>query len=251
MFDKEARMPITNSESKTRIDEIADGIYRISTPVAPNPELPPGFSFNQFLIDDEQPLLFHTGPRRMFPLVREAVASVIALERLSFVGFSHHEADEDGSLTEWLALAPNARPLCSRVAAMIATSDVTDRPIQALGDGETLELGRHRVHWFDAPHVPHGWENGFLGEATTRTLLCGDLFTQAGADNPPVTESEILGPSEAMRGMMDYYAHAPATRATLERLAAFEPRLLACMHGSAFRGDGAAQLRGLADVLGG
>jgi len=244
-------VPITNSESKTRIDEIADGIYRISTPVPPSPDLPPGFSFNQFLIVDDRPLLFHTGMRALFPLVREAVATVIAPERLSFVGFSHHEADENGSLADWLAIAPNARPVCSRVAAMVGSAGVADRPVQALADGESLALGRRSVLWFDAPHVPHGWDCGFIGESTTKTLFCGDLFTQAGADHPPVTESEILGPSEGMRGMMDYFAHGPNTRPTLERLAAFEPRLLACMHGTSFRGDGAAHLRGLAAALGG
>ncbi|HKY41090.1 MAG TPA: hypothetical protein VJN18_34390 [Polyangiaceae bacterium] len=126
---------------------------------------------------------------------------------------------------------------------------MTDRPARALASGQTLALGRYNVLWFDAPHVPHGWDCGFLAETTTRTLFCGDLFTQAGAENPSITESEILGPSEAMRGTMDYYAHAPTTRQTLERLAAFEPRLLACMHGSTFSGDGAAQLRGLAAAL--
>jgi flavorubredoxin len=241
-------MPITNSETNTRIDEIADGIYRISTPVPPSPELPPGFSFNQFLIAGDRPLLFHTGPRKMFPLVRQAVASVIAPERLGFIGFSHHEADEDGSLAEWLALAPNARPVSGRIGTMLGAQEV-DRPFQTLTDGETLALGRHSVRWFDAPHVPHGWDCGYLAETSTRTLFCSDLFTQAGADNPPLTESEVLGPSEAIRGMMEYYARGPGTRPTLERLAAFEPQLLACMHGSAFRGDGAGHLRGLARAL--
>jgi hypothetical protein len=132
---------------------------------------------------------------------------------------------------------------------MVFASDVTDRTPRALGDGETLSLGKKSVRWFDAPHVPHAWECGFIGETTTKTLLCGDLFTQAGADNPPVTESEVLGPSEMMRKMMDYFAHGPNTRAAIERMAAFEPRLLACMHGSAYRGDGASHLRALADAL--
>lgn len=242
-------MPITNSETKTRIDEIADGIYRVSTPVPPNPDLPPGFSFNQFLIVDDEPLLFHTGPKRLFPLTREALATVIAPQSLRYIAFSHVEGDESGSLAEWLETAPHAGPVCSKVGAMIFANDATDRPTRALADGEVLSLGKKSVRWFDAPHVPHGWECGFIGETTTKTLLCGDLFTQAGADNPPVTESEILGPSEAMRKMMDYFAHSPHTRATLERLAAFEPRLLACMHGSSYRGDGAQHLRALATSL--
>jgi flavorubredoxin len=245
-------MPITNSESNTRIDEIADKIYRISVPVPPGPDMPPGFSFNQFLIDDDAPLLFHTGPQWAFPLVREAVAAVLPPERIRFVGFSHGEPDENGSLAQWLETAPGSQAVCSRIAAMITNGDMGGgRPVRALSDGETLELGRRSVRWFDAPHVPHGWDCGFLGELTTRTLLCGDLFTQPGAELPPVTESEILGPSEAMRNMMDYFAHGPNTPSTLERLAAFEPRLLACMHGSSFRGDGAAQLRALAAALAG
>lgn len=242
-------MPIVNSESGTRIDEIADGIYRVSTPVPPNPALSPGFTFNQFLIADEEPLLFHTGLRRAFPLVREAISRVMAPESLRFIAFSHLEADESGSLLQWLETAPNAVPVCSRVAAMVSVEDASDRAPRALADGDTLTLGCHVVRWFDAPHVPHGWDCGFLAEMSTRTLFCGDLFTQFGAEHPAVTESEIVGPSEAMRKMMDYFSHSPETRATLERLATFEPRLLACMHGTSYSGDGAAHLRALADAL--
>lgn len=242
-------MTITNSTTGTRIDEIAPRIYRISTPVPPNPALPTGFSFNQFLIAAEEPLLFHAGPRKLFPFVSEAVRAVLPPERLRYVGFSHVEADESGALPEWLALAPHAVPLCGQVGNMIFASDVTDRPARAMAHGEQLEIGGHVVTWFDAPHVPHGWECGFLGEVTTRTLLCGDLFTQAGATQPPLTESDILGPSEAMRASMDYFSHGRDTRAHLERLAAFEPRVLACMHGSSYRGDGGALLRALIAAL--
>src|SRR5688572_11375973 len=154
-------MPITNPETGTRIDEVADGIYRVSTPVPPSPALPPGFSFNQFLIVDEEPLLFHTGLRKMFPMVREAVAHVLPPERLRFVAFSHVEADENGALTEWLETAPHAAVVCSRVAAMVSVGDETDRTVRALSDGESLSLGRHTVSWFDAPHVPHAWDCGF------------------------------------------------------------------------------------------
>jgi flavorubredoxin len=242
-------MPVTNSQTGTRIDEIAPRIYRISVPIPPSPELPLGFSFNQFLIAADEPLLFHTGPRKMFPLVREAVAWVIPPESLRYVGFSHVEGDESGALAEWLAIAPRAEPVCSRLAAMIYTNDATDRKVRALADGESLELGSQTVTWFDAPHVPHGWECGYLGEATTRTLFCGDLFTQAGASNPPLTEQDIIGPSEGMRSVMDYYSHSPDTRRHLEKLAAFEPRVLACMHGSAYAGDGRAALLALATAL--
>jgi flavorubredoxin len=237
---------ITNAQSGTRIDEITSGIYRISTPVK---EFPGGFSFNQYLLTDEEPLLFHSGPRRMSPLVREAIAAVMPVETLRWVGLSHFEADECGGLNDLLALAPQARPLCSRVAAMVSVDDFADRPARALDDGEVLDLGKARVRWLDAPHLPHGWDCGYLFEETTGTLLCGDLFTQPGADNPPVTEGDILGPSEAMRGGMDYFAHSIGSRALFEKVAATRPRTLACMHGSAWKGDGQRLLLELADAV--
>ena len=241
-------MTITNTQSGTNVHEIADGIHRINTPLPPG-IVPGGFSFNQYLIVDDEPLLFHTGPRRFFPLVREAVASVMPVERLRYVSFSHFEADECGSLNEWLAVAPQAVPLCGQIAAMTSVGDIADRPPRALSDGETVSLGKHTVQWFDTPHLPHAWECGFLMEPYTRTFLCGDLFTQGGADLPPLTESDILGPSEAFRQKLDYYSHTKNGRVLLERLAAAEPTTLACMHGSAWRGDGAALLRQLADSL--
>lgn len=242
-------MTITNSETGTRIDEISRGIYRISTPVRPNPGMPAGFSFSQILIAAEQPLLFHTGPKRLFGLVRDAVSRVLPPESLRYIGFSHCEADEAGSLGEWLDLAPQAQALCSQVGAMIFASDVRDRPVKAMTHAERLELGGHEVTWFDAPHVPHGWDCGFLGELTTRTLLCGDLFTQLGDQNSPLTQQDIVGPSEAARAAFDYYSLGPNTRPVLENLAAFEPRTLACMHGSCFSGDGRRALLDLAQAL--
>ena len=241
---------ITNAGSGTSIHEIAPDIYRISTPVPPK-TVPGGFTFNQYLVLDEAPLLFHTGLRRMFPFVKEAIARVMPVERLRYVAFSHFEADECGALNEFLAAAPLATPVCGQIAAMVSVNDVADRPARALADGEQLGLGKHSVRWFDSPHVPHAWECGFMFETTTAALLCGDLFTQGGADHPPVVESDILDPSEAMRKAMDYYAHAPSTQAVLDRLAAMNPTTLACMHGSAWRGDGAALLRALADRLAG
>ena len=239
---------ITNTETRTAIDEIADGIHRIHTPV----ELPGGqrFSFNQYLLVDDEPLLFHTGPRRMFALVREAIAAVMPVERLRHVAFSHTEADECGSLNDWLAAAPHAAPLCSSIAAMVSIGDLADRPPRALADGETLLLGRHTVQWFDTPHVPHGWDCGLLMDTTSGTFFCGDLFTQGGDGDTALTESDILGPSEAFRAPLDYFAHAPQTVATLERLAREQPRTLACMHGSAWQGDGGALLRHLAEAVG-
>lgn len=236
---------ITDPETGTNVHEIADGIYRISTPVP----VPGGFSFNQYLVLDDEPLLFHTGPRRLFPSVRSAIASVVPVDRLAWIGLSHFEADECGALNELLAAAPRATPVCSRIAAMTSVDDVADRPARALADGETLVLGRHRLRWLDTPHVPHAWECGLLLDETTRTFLCGDLFTQGGRGETPLTEADILGPSEAFRAPLDYFAHAPTTGAVLERLAREAPTTLACMHGSAWRGDGAALLRALAAAL--
>ena len=239
-------MAITNAQSGTNVHEVAEGIYRINTPVAI-----PGagvFSFNQYLIAGDEPLIFHTGPRRMFARVREAVASVMPVEKLRYIAFSHVEADECGSLNEWLSAAPQASPLCGTVAAMVSINDLADRPPRALVDGETLSLGKHSVRWFDAPHLPHGWECGYLMEDSTKTLLCGDLFTQGGSDLPALTESDILGPSESFRQAMDYFSHSKHAGQLLEKLASAEPATLACMHGSAWRGDGAGLLRALADV---
>ena len=241
-------MVVTNKQSGTNVHEVADGIYRINTPVVMEGG-PGGFSFNQFLIVDDAPLLFHTGPRKMFPLVREAVASVLPVERLRYIGLSHVEADECGSLNEWLAVAPQSAPLCGKIAALVSIDDIADRPARALADGEMLSLGKHSVRWFDTPHLPHAWECGFLMEDRTRTLLCGDLFTQPGAEHPATTESDILGPSEAFRHAMDYYSHTKNGQAMLERLAAAEPTTLACMHGSTWKGDGAKLLRALGDAL--
>ncbi|MBK6004749.1 MBL fold metallo-hydrolase [Ramlibacter ginsenosidimutans] len=240
---------ITDATSRTNIHEIADGIYRINTPI----DLPngAGFSFNQYLLVDDEPLLFHTGPRKLFGAVRDAMAAVMPVRRLRYVGFSHFEADECGSLNEWLAIAPEAVPLCGRVGALISITDVADRPPRVLADGEQLPVGRHTLRWMDTPQVPHGWDCGLLMDSLTGTFFCGDLFTQPGHGDQPLTEGDILGPSEGFRQAMDYFAHAPQTPATIERLADLQPRTLACMHGSAWRGDGAALLRQLAHALAG
>lgn len=239
---------ITNTESGTRVDEIAERIFRINTPVAV-PGGPGQFNFNQYLIADDEPLLFHTGPRRLFAFVREAVASVIAPDSLRYVALSHFEADECGALNEFLAVAPRAEPVCGRIAAMVSVGDFADRPPRALADNEELSLGRSTIRWLDTPHVPHAWDCGLMLEQSTQTFFCGDLFTQGGPGEVALTEGDILGPSEAFRTPMDYFAHAPQTQATLERLARHEPTTLACMHGSAWRGDGAALLRALAETL--
>jgi flavorubredoxin len=233
----------------TRIDEIADGIHRISTAMPPSPSIPPGFTFNQFLIVDDEPLLFHTGMRRIFPQVRDAVARVLPPEQLRWISFSHHEADESGALAEWLAVAPHAAPLCGRMSADYSVEDSCDRTPRVLGDGETISLGTKRVQWIDTPHVPHGWDAGLLFETTTGTLFCSDLLAQPGSEHAPVTESDIVAPSEQMRAMFDYYSNPSRAAVIVERLAALEPTLLATMHGASYRGNGAAALRHLAQAL--
>jgi len=240
---------ITNAASGTNVHEIAPAIYRINTPVQIAGGM--GFNFNQYLVVDDEPLLFHTGPKQMFPLVAKAIGKLLPLERLRYVAFSHFEADECGSLNDFLASAPTAVPVCSQVAAMVSVGDIATRPPRALADGEVLRTGYHAFKWIDTPHVPHGWDCGLMMETETRTLMCGDLFTQGGSGEVAVTEGDILGPSEAFRQAMDYYAHTLRTAETLERIAREQPRVLACMHGSAWHGDGTALLRALARSLAG
>ncbi|HNP36235.1 MAG TPA: MBL fold metallo-hydrolase [Woeseiaceae bacterium] len=234
---------ITNTESGTNLHEIAEDIYRINTPVSsPNGDK---FNFNQYLVADDQPMIFHTGPRALFPFVSEAISRVLPLETLRYIGISHFESDECGALNEFLAIAPRAEAVGSRIAAMVSLTDYANRKPRALADGEDLVLGKHVMRWLDTPHVPHGWDCGLMFDTSTDTFFAGDLFTQGGAGETALTESDILGPSEAYRAPLDYYAHAPQTLATLERLAELNPKTLACMHGSAWRGDGAALLREL------
>jgi flavorubredoxin len=229
------------------IDPIGTDIYRIN--VALPDAIPGGFSFNQYLVVDERPLLFHTGPKKLFPLIRERIETVLPLSALRYIAFSHVESDECGSLSEFLAAAPEARPVCSDVAAMVSVRDLVDVEPIGLADGQLLDLGRHKLRWQSTPHLPHAWETGYLFDETTHTLFCGDLFTQPGIGERPLVQDDILAPSEAFRQQMDYYAHAPGTGRMIERLAALEPRLLACMHGSAWSGDGAAMLRSLGAAL--
>jgi flavorubredoxin len=234
--------------NNTRIDEITNGIFRISTPVPPE-AIPGGFTFNQYLIVDDAPLLYHTGTKNMFPKVRDAIASVIPVESLRYIGFSHYEADECGSLNQFLEIAPNAEPLCSQIAKMVSVDDMATRPARALADGEELSLGTHRVRWIDTPHLPHGWECGHLFESTTKTLFCGDLFTQGGHQHEPLISGDILDASEQMRSALDYYSHTGNVHELMEKLAINAPEVLACMHGAAWEGDGADLLRQLARRL--
>lgn len=230
----------------TRIDEIADGIYRFSTFV---PEIgpPAGFVFNQFLILADEPLLFHTGLRRMFPLVREAVSRVLPPESLRWITFGHFEADECGAMNEWLAVAPGAEVAHGHTGCDVSLTDMADRPPRALDNGEVIELGGgKRVRYIDTPHTPHGWDAGLIYEESTGTLMCGDLFTQLG-DGPALTQGDIVGPAIAGEDLFNYASLSPAMGATIRSLAALAPRTLALMHGPSFAGDGAAALSALAD----
>jgi flavorubredoxin len=227
----------------TKVDEIAPHIYRLSTFV---PEIgPTGFTFNQFLLDDDEPLLFHTGHRSMFPSVSEAIARVVPLDRLRWIAFGHIESDECGAMNQFLAVAPHAEVLHGGLACMVSLNEMADRPPRPMADGETLPLGAMRIRHFDTPHVPHAWEARVLHEEATGTLLCGDLFTHLG-DGPALTEADILGPAVEAEDMFRYSSLAPDTPATIERLADLQPRTLALMHGSSFTGDGSAALRALA-----
>lgn len=226
------------------ITEVAPDTYRISIPVPPE-FMPGGFSFNQYLVVDDKPLLFHTGPRKLFGAVRQQIEKVMPVADLRYIAFSHVEADECGSLPEFLAAAPRARPVCSAIAALVSVNDLVDVEPMGLADGQSIELGRHRVTWQSTPHLPHGWECGYLFDETTRTLFCGDLFTQPGMGERALTSDDILEPSEAMRHAMDYYAHGRDSGALFEKLAQLGPERLACMHGSAWQGDGAVMLRAL------
>src|SRR6266496_3162717 len=233
---------------ETRTDEIADGIYRLSTNV---PEIAPGgFTFNQFVVKADEPLLFHCGPRQMFPLVSEAAASVVPLDQFRWITFGHVESDECGSMNEWLAVAPRAEVAHGAIGCLVSLNDMADRPPRMLEDGEVIDLGGKRVRHFDTPHVPHNWEARVLHEETTNTLLCGDIGEHTG-DGPAITEGDVVGP--AMEGEEMFLASSltPALAPTIRRLADLQPATLAIMHGSSFSGDCAATLHALADYYAG
>lgn len=231
---------------ETKINEIAGGIYRLSTHVA-EVAPPAGLTFNQFLILGDEPLLFHTGHRHMFPLVHAAVARLIPPEKLRWIAFGHYEADECGAMNEWLAVAPHARVAHGQTGCLVSLNDMADRPPRILADGEAIELGNgRRVRYFDTPHIPHGWEAGVLHEEGTGTLLCGDLFTQTG-DGPALTSRDIVGPAIAAEDMFRYSSLNPGMGPTIRGLARLAPRTLALMHGPSFTGNTQAALHGLAD----
>ncbi len=228
----------------TKVDEIAPSIYRLSTLV---PDIGPnGFTFNQFLVVDDEPLLFHTGPRAMFPAVREAIATVVPPERLRWITFGHVEADECGSMNEFLAVAPNAQVAHGATGCLVSLNDMADRPPRPLADGEVIETGAKRFRHIDTPHAPHGWEARVLFEETTGTLFAGDLFTHLG-DGPALTDADILGPAGQAEDIFRFSSLAPTTPATVEQLAKLAPTTMALMHGSSYSGDCADALTMLAE----
>jgi len=228
----------------TTVDEIADGIYRLSTWV-PDIAPPAGFTFNQFLVAADEPLLFHTGPRAMFPLVSEAVGTILPIERVRWITFGHVESDECGSMNQWLAAAPRAEVAHGMTGCMVSLNDLADRPPRPLADGEILDLGDKRVRHLDTPHVPHAWEARVLYEETTGTLLCGDLFTHLG-NGPALTTDDIVEPAMQAEAMFRSTSLAPDTADVMRRLGDLAPNTLALMHGSSFSGDGAKALNDLA-----
>ncbi len=233
----------------TTITEIAPDVFRIATFV-PEAQM----SFNQFLVRDDEPLLFHTGMKGMFPVVREAVATLIDPATLRWIGFSHFEADECGSLNEWLSVAPDAAAVCSLVGAIVSVNDFADRPARPMMHDEVLSTGKHRFRWRQTPQVPHCWEAGLLFEETNGTLFCSDLFHQLG-DLVPVTESDVIEASKQTlveyesSPFASYMPYTPNTGTILQGLADLKPRTLATMHGSTFVGDGERALRDLAGVM--
>ena len=231
---------------ETKIAEIADGIYRLSTFV-PQIAEPAGFAFNSFLIRGKEPLLFHTGLRRMFPLNRDAVAKLMPIEMLRWIAFGHYEADECGAMNEWLAIAPKAQAAHGNTGCMVSLNDMADRAPRVLGGDEVIDLGGGKqVRYIDTPHTPHGWDAGVMFEESTGTLLCGDLFTQLG-DSAALTSGDIVGPAIQGENLFQYSALAPDMGSAIRRLAPLKPKTLALMHGPSFQGDGAAALDALAD----
>jgi flavorubredoxin len=234
---------------QTKIDQIGDQLYRISTYI---PEISPyGFTFNQFLIDADEPLLYHTGMRALFPAVRAAVEKVMPLPRLRWIAFAHLEADECGAVNEFLAAAPHAQVAHGALGCQVSLDDQCLRPPRPLQDGEVLDLGgaalARRVIEIATPHVPHNWESHMFFEMETGTLFCGDLLTQLG-DGPAVTSDDILGAAIAAEEAFHQTSLGAAVPATYRRLAGLRPRQLAIMHGSAYAGDCPALLRAMADA---
>ena len=234
-----------HGEMETRVDEIAPDIFRLSTTIGE--AAPGGFTFNQFLVRGDEAMLFHTGMRGLFPLVSDAVAGLVPLDRLRWIGFGHVEADECGAMNDFLAAAPNATVTHGLMACLISVNDMADRSPRPLADGEVVELGSHRLRFIPTPHVPHNWESGIFYEEVTNTLLCGDLFTAAGGDVPPLSQDDPVEPAMLTETIFHATSIGPLVGTTIRSVAELEPTTLALMPGSSFSGDGGAALRSLAD----
>jgi flavorubredoxin len=227
----------------TTIDEIAPDIFRLSTHI---PDVgPTGMSFNQFLVRDEQPFLFHTGMRSLYPLVADAIERVLPVSDLRWISFGHVEADECGSMNEFLAAAPRSEIAHGELGCMLSLNDMAERPPVTVEDGDVLELGAHRLRFLATPHVPHNWESGVWYDESTGTLFSGDLLTHTGV-GPALTEDDLVDPALEAEAMFHATSLGPLVPATVERLAALAPTTVAVMHGSSFRGDGGTQLAALA-----
>lgn len=229
----------------TKIDEIADGIYRLSTFV-PDIAPPAGFTFNQFVVMGDEPLMFHSGLRKMFGLNLDALRRLMPANKLRWIAYGHYEADECGAMNEWLSVAPQAQAAHGQTGCMVSLNDMADRPPRMLADGEVIDIGGKRVRFIDTPHTPHGWDAGVMYEETTGTLLSGDLFTQLGNDKV-LTGEDIVGPAIAAEDIFNYSSLNPAMGSTIRSLSKLNPNTLALMHGPSFVGDGGAALRALAD----
>jgi len=230
---------------QTSVHEIAPGVYRLSTLLPDITDA--GFTMNQFLVDADEPLLFHCGPRALFPLVVDAAARVLPLERLRWVSFGHVEADECGAMNQWLAAAPNAQVTFGALGCMVSVNDLADRPPRPLADGEVLDIGGHRLRQIPTPHVPHGWDAQVLFDETTATLFCGDLFTQVGDGPALVHDADLVTPAFAAEDMFHATGLTPSTARTIHALADLAPRTLALMHGPSAAGGCAPALSALAD----
>ncbi len=228
---------------ETRVDEIADGIFRLSTFIPDTP--PSGFTFNQYLIVAEQPFLFHCGGRSLFASVSKAASTIVPVDSIRWISFGHVESDECGSMNQWLGAAPKAQIVHGAIACMVSLNDLADRPPRALDDGEIIDLGGKRVRYIDTPHVPHAWESGLVFEETTKTLFTGDLFTQLG-NGPAITRASIVSSAIMAEEAFHAMALTPSTSLTIRKLKALDPERLAVMHGSCFAGDCKAELEALA-----
>ncbi|MEW6155812.1 MAG: MBL fold metallo-hydrolase [Verrucomicrobiota bacterium] len=235
--------------STVQIDEIAADLFRLSVYV-------PDFDmqFNHFVVRDDEPLLFHTGLKSMFPLLREAVSRLIDPAKLRHIAWSHFESDECGALNEWLQLAPEAQPVCTLVGKLVSVDDFSLRPARGMTPDDVLATGKYRYRFYRSPHIPHGWDAGVLFEETRKTLFCSDLFHHFG-NVAPVTSSDLIEPTRrAMQQLQQgplagYMPYMRQTEGVLRSLAELKPETLAVMHGSSYIGQSEKLLNELAGVI--